>query len=84
MKDKKKKVDPMPITRVIESRPQESKPKLVKCGKRFIDPNDVSAIKEAKKGLFVVKLRSEPNPEWPIWIEASEIDGLMSHFEVIE
>lgn len=67
------------------------KPTLVMCGKHFIDINDVSAIKEVHlrrteereaKKLFVVKLKSEPNPEFPIWLKDEEAAALLLHFNI--
>ena len=76
---KSKKKSPIPI-----STPATPKPILVQCGKHFIDPFDVASIKEAKRGLYIVKLKSEPNPEWPIWVEELYLGGLLAHFDIRE
>lgn len=60
------------------------KPTLVQVGEHYINPTDVACIKEAMRGLYVVKLRSEPNPEWPIWVEGRHIGALLAHFNIIE
>lgn len=59
------------------------KPKLVKVGKHYLNPDDVAGIKETRRGLYIVKLRSEPNPEWPIWVEEKHINSLLEHFEIV-
>jgi hypothetical protein len=57
---------------------------LIKVGKHFLDPNDIVGIKEAKKGLYIVKLRSEPNPEWPVWVEEKDIESVLKYFSITE
>lgn len=57
---------------------------LVKAGKHYLNPLDVSNIKEAKKGLYIIKLKSEPNPEWPIWVEEKDLASLLTHFNIEE
>lgn len=60
------------------------KPTLVKVGKHLIDPNDVVAISQVKSHLFIVKLRSNPNPAFPIWVEEKEIGPLLDFFNIVE
>lgn len=62
----------------------DNRPVLVQCGEHFIDPANVAAIKKCKKGLFIVKLKSEPNPEWPIWLIETEVATLLAHFNIKE
>lgn len=58
------------------------RPTLVRCGNHFINPEDVSSIKEVKTGLWMVKFRAEPNPEYPTWLKTHEVRGLLSFFDV--
>lgn len=60
------------------------KPTLIKVGKHYISIDDVSCIKQANAKLYIVKLRSEPNAEWPIWVEKNDIADLLEHFNIIE
>lgn len=62
----------------------KEKPILLKVGKHYINPDDVSAIKEAKRGLYIVKLKSEPNAEWPIWVVGSDVEDLLAFFNIVE
>ena len=58
---------------------------LVKVGEHFIDPSDVACITRIKsnKKLFVVRLKSQPNMEFPIWVNRSQIEHLLAHFNII-
>lgn len=59
------------------------KPLLVKAGQHLIDPNDVACITRVKtKGLYIVRLKSQPNMEYPIWIQKNQIEALLEHFEI--
>ena len=62
----------------------DTRPKLIHCGNHLIDPNDVVCItKTSKKDLYIVKLRSNPNPEYPIWTNERDIASLVKHFNII-
>ena len=62
----------------------DARPKLIHCGNHLIDPNDVVCItKTSKKDLYIVKLRSNPNPEYPIWANERDITSLVKHFNII-
>jgi hypothetical protein len=74
------------------------KPTLVKIGYHYIDPNDVASITkcrkkvideetgeefERKEQLYVVKLKSNPNPEFPIWVVGqTQIQKLLDYFDI--
>jgi hypothetical protein len=60
------------------------KPKLVRCGKTLINPLDVREIKQVKRGLYIVKFISDPNPDYPCWVLEADIEPLIKQFEVIE
>ena len=60
-----------------------SKPTLVKLGDHFLDPNDVAGFKQAKKGLFIIRLRSEPNPDFPLWISEREVECALQYFNIV-
>ncbi len=60
------------------------KPTLIAVGNHMVDPNDVSCITRINsKDLYVVRLKSQPNMEYPIWVKRSEIDALIEHFNII-
>lgn len=64
------------------------KPQLIKIGKHYININDVAQISRVRSGdnkpLYVVKLFSNPNPEFPIWVtNNAEVEFLLSHFEIL-
>lgn len=63
----------------------DARPKLIHCGNHLIDPNDVVCITKVQKhkGLYIVKLRSNPNPEFPIWVNEADITPLIQQFNVI-
>ena len=61
------------------------KPILIKVGNHLIDPSDVSCISRIKsKKLYIVRLKSQPNMEFPIWVNSNEIDSLINYFEIKE
>lgn len=59
-----------------------SKPKLVRIGKHFVDPTDVAGIKNCKDGLYLLRLKSEPNPEYPMWLSEREVERALEHFDI--
>ena len=63
----------------------DTRPKLIHCGNHLIDPNDVVCITKVRshKDLYIVKLRSNPNPEYPIWINEADITPLIQQFNVV-
>jgi hypothetical protein len=68
----------------IKRKKRAPKPKLVRVGKHFISPNDVRGITQVRDDLYIVKFYSEPNPNYPCWIKASEIGKLLEHFEIVD
>ncbi len=65
------------------------KPILIKVGNHFVNPDDVSSIRQTQarvsnKKLFVVDLKSKPDSPHPIWAQESDIQTLINHFEVLE
>ena len=57
---------------------------LVKVGNHLIDPKDVACISKIKdKDLYIVRLKSQPNMEFPIWVKKGEIEALTNQFELI-
>lgn len=62
---------------------RKAKPLLIKVGAHLIDPGDVACISRIKsKKLYIVRLKSQPNMEYPIWINAAEIEALLNHFNI--
>jgi hypothetical protein len=56
---------------------------MIKVGKHIIDPEDVAAITQVKtKGLFIVRLKSQPNMEYPIWVGKNQIEALLEYFDI--
>lgn len=69
----------------IKRKPRKSKkPVLIKVGRHFISPADIRCISEVKKGrLYIIKFYSEPNPEFPCFVEPEQIGVVLQHFEII-
>lgn len=57
---------------------------LVKVGRNYIDPSDVSGIRETKSGWFIIELKSRPNPTFPAWAKEEDLDTLLKYIEVVE
>jgi hypothetical protein len=71
------------------------KPILVKVGNQFIEPSDVACITKCRTKaededgnrhtLYIVRLKSNPNPEYPIWVRGeAAIAKLLTHFAIEE
>lgn len=61
----------------------EPKPTLVKCGETYINPKDVSSVRRVKMGLYIVRLTSEPNQVYPIWLREEEVSNLIQYFRIV-
>lgn len=61
----------------------KKKPQLIKVGNHYISPEDVACISRIKsKKLYIVRLKSQPNMEFPIWVGADAIAVLLEYFEI--
>lgn len=60
----------------------KKKPSLVKVGDHLIDILDVACISKTRTGLYVVRLKSQPNMEFPIWVRKNQITALLEHFDI--
>src|SRR5678815_1710199 len=63
---------------------RDTRPTLVQVGKHLIDPLDVASITNVRKDLYVVRLKSQPNAEFPCWVEEKHIGNLIAQFRIIE
>lgn len=61
----------------------KKKPTLIKVGQHLVDPTDVACITKIRsKNLYIVRLKSQPNMEYPIWVKVGEIDALLDYFDI--
>lgn len=71
------------MTTKSKKKVQINKPTLIKVGQHLVDPSDVSCITRLKsKKLYIVRLKSQPNMEFPIWVQINEIDSLLTYFNI--
>jgi hypothetical protein len=85
--------EPFPMLKKTTKKPKtiknatvtDNRPKLIHCGNHLIDLNDVVCITKVQKhqGLYIVKLRSNPNPEFPIWVNEADITPLIQQFNIV-
>ena len=64
-----------------------SKPRLIRVGNNLVDPTDVACIAKVggdHRDLFVVRLKSQPNTEYPIWASEKELGSLLGEFKIID
>jgi hypothetical protein len=62
---------------------KNSVPTLVRVGNHFVDPTDVACISKIKgRNLYVIRLKSQPNMEYPIWANEREVNPLLTHFNL--
>jgi len=59
------------------------KPKLIKVGEHYVTPDNIAGIKQAKKGLFILQLKSQPETEFPLWVSELELEHALEFFDVI-
>lgn len=63
---------------------KNTKPTLIAVGDHMIDPTDVSCISKVQSGkLYIVRLKSQPNMEYPIWVKKHQIEALVAQYNVI-
>ena len=60
-----------------------SKPQLIKIGKHYISPDNIAGIKQAKKDLYILQLRDQPEPEFPLWLSGKELQMALPFFDVL-
>lgn len=59
------------------------KPRMIQVGSHLINPNDIACISRVKRGLYIVKRLSEPNPTFPIWVRGeAELKALLDEFDI--
>lgn len=71
--------------RVVKAKKKKVlKPTLIKVGRHYISPGDIRCISEVKGGrLYIVKFYSEPNPEYPCFVEPKDIGVVLNHFNIV-
>ena len=69
-------------TKQTEQQVTDNRPTLIKVGKTFVNPNDVSAVIATRRGLYIVKMISTPDPQFPIWVKSKDILDLLEHFNI--
>lgn len=62
---------------------KEKKPTLIKIGKHYLDPNNVAGIKQAKDGLYIIMLKTEPEPQYPLWLSERDLHKALDFFDII-
>lgn len=64
-----------------------SKPILIRVGENLVDPSDVAAICKIggkHRDLYVIRLKSQPNAEYPFWTTEKELELLLEQFKIID
>jgi len=80
-----KRDSPLNLKKEVEPQ-MEGRPILIRVGNHFLDPKDVAVIRQVKshKDLFIIKLHSDPNPQFPLWMKEAEVVELLRYFDVRE
>lgn len=60
----------------------KEKKTLFKCGHHLIDIDDILTISCVRKNLYIIKMKSNPDPEFPIWVTAAEVGPLLKKFNI--
>ena len=56
---------------------------LVRLGEHYLDPKNVAGVKHCKKGLYIIMLHSDPEPQYPLWLSAVEFEEAKQYFKII-
>lgn len=62
---------------------RRQKPQLIRIGDHYVSPENVLGFKQAKKGLYILQLRNQPEMEFPLWVSEREMLEALEHFEVL-
>lgn len=63
--------------------PEDEKPLLVKIGKHYVAPDNVAGIKQAKDGLYIILLKTEPEPAFPLWLKERDLEKAKQYFTIL-
>lgn len=70
--------------RIVRKVKKTKKPVLIRVGRHFISPSDIRCISEVKGGrLYIIKFYSEPNPEYPCFVEPKDIGAVLDQFDIV-
>lgn len=70
--------------KVNKKKKSVKKPVLIKVGRHYISPTDIRCISEVKGGrLYIVKFYSEPNPDFPVFVEPKDIGTILNQFNIV-
>jgi hypothetical protein len=61
----------------------QTKPTLVKIGKHYVNPENVTGIKQAKEGLYIIMLKDNPEPSFPLWLSGRALESAKKYFEIL-
>jgi len=59
------------------------KPTLIKVGEHYVSTDNVAGFKQAKRGLYILQLKSSPEAEYPLWITENELAKALPFFNVV-
>jgi len=59
-----------------------SKPTLIKVGKHYVSTDNVAGFKQAKRGLYILQLKSSPEAKYPLWITEDELAKALPFFNI--
>lgn len=62
---------------------EPQKPQLIKIGDHYVTPDNVSGFKQAKKGLYILQLKSQTEAEYPLWVSEKELEAALPYFNII-
>jgi hypothetical protein len=64
-------------------RVNNNKPTLIKVGDHYVSIDNVAGFKQAKKGLYILQLKSAPEAEYPLWVSEKEMEAALPYFNIV-
>lgn len=59
------------------------KPTLIQCGEHYFPLSEIQGIRHAKGNLYILKIKGDESPVYPIWLKTHQVKEILTHFNVI-
>jgi hypothetical protein len=71
------------MPKITKPKIDKSKPTLIRVGEHYVSTDNVAGFKQAKKGLYILQLKSSPEAEYPLWVSECELEAALPYFNVV-
>ena len=66
-----------------KKRAPSNKPVLIKVGEHYVATDNVAGFKQARRGLYILQLKSMPETEYPLWVTEKELEAALPYFQIV-